>query len=341
MTDHSPEPLLSIRDLTVKFRTDGGDVHAVTDVSYDLLPGKTLCVVGESGSGKSVHVLSILGLLPKPAAQVTSGRILFDGRDLLRLPDRALYDLRGQDIAMVFQNPMSSLNPVLRIETQITEILRRHGGVSGETARRRAVELLDRVRIPRAAERIRDYPHEFSGGQRQRIMIAMAIACRPRLLIADEATTALDVTTQAEIIALVRELKAEQEMSMIWITHDLGVVAGLADTVQVMYGGRVIERGPVDAIFDDPRNAYTLGLLNSLPDMAAAGHGRLRQIDGNPPDLRDPPPGDPFAPRNPYATERCWREMPPLVQAAGAAPGHLVAAWYDLPALRSAEGASR
>jgi len=343
MTDaRTPKPLLQIRDLSVRFKTDRGHVHAVNGVSYDLMPEETLCIVGESGSGKSVHALSILRLLPEPPAEITSGSIRFDGQELLTASRQAMFDLRGNGIGMVFQNPMSSLNPVLTIGKQITEVLRRHMKMDGKAAHRRAVELLDRVRIPNAASRVHSYPHEFSGGQRQRIMIAIAIACNPRLLIADEATTALDVTTQAEIIQLVRELKWEQSMAVIWITHDLGVVAGIADTVQVMYAGGIVERGPVDAIFNDPRNAYTLGLLNSLPDVSDAHGARrsLRQIDGMPPDLHVLPAGDPFAPRNPYATQRCFSEPPSLRQAEGAEPGHLVAAWYDLRKLARREGAA-
>ncbi|MCJ2007248.1 ABC transporter ATP-binding protein [Methylobacterium sp. E-041] len=332
-------PLLEVRDLAVAFDTDGGAVHAVNGVSYALREGETLGIVGESGSGKSVHVLAMLGLIPRPPGRITGGQVLFRGRDLLTLPEKALRKVRGGEIGFVFQDPMSSLNPGMTVAAQIVEPLRIHLGLDARAARRRARELLDLVRIPNAAGRLDQYPHEFSGGQRQRVMIAIGIACRPKLLIADEATTALDVTVQAEIVALVQELKREIGMAIIWITHDLGVVAGISDTVQVMYAGRILERGPVDDIFADPRSAYTLGLLRSLPDLTRgrAGRGRLRQIEGAPPDMRAPPPGDPFAPRNAYATPRCRTEAPPLVQAAGAAPGHLVAAWYDLPAILARE----
>jgi peptide/nickel transport system ATP-binding protein/oligopeptide transport system ATP-binding protein len=230
---------------------------------------------------------------------------------------------------MIFQDPMTSLNPVLTIGRQITESLRLHLGMNSAQANNRAVELLDMVGIPDPRRRLKSYPHQFSGGQRQRIMIAMALACNPQLLIADEPTTALDVTIQAEILDLVRQLSRELGMAMIWITHDLGVVAGLADTIQVMYGGRIMERGPIDVVFKDPRSAYTLGLLHSIPRLDRSGE-RLKPIEGSPPDMRFLPAGDAFAPRNPYATERCWNEVPPLAPAPDSHPEHLVAAWYDL-----------
>ncbi|WP_375457250.1 ABC transporter ATP-binding protein [uncultured Methylobacterium sp.] len=341
----SAAPILDVKDLAVAFDTEGGAVHAVNGVSYALREGETLGIVGESGSGKSVHVLAMLGLIPRPPGRIVGGQVLFEGRDLLSLPERDLRKVRGGRIGFVFQDPMSSLNPGMTVAAQIVEPLRIHLGLDGRAARARAKDLLDLVRIPNAAARLDQYPHEFSGGQRQRVMIAIGISCRPKLLIADEATTALDVTVQAEIVALVQDLKREIGMAIIWITHDLGVVAGISDTVQVMYAGRILERGPVDDIFADPRSAYTLGLLRSLPDLTrgGAGRGRLRQIEGAPPDMRAPPTGDPFAPRNAYATPRCATEMPPLTQAPGAAPGHLVAAWYDLPEIlaREAESVSR
>jgi oligopeptide/dipeptide ABC transporter ATP-binding protein len=341
MTATMTKPLLDVRDLAVAFDTDGGAVHAVNGVSYTLHEGETLGIVGESGSGKSVHVLAMLGLIPRPPGRITGGQVLFEGRDLLALTERDLRKIRGGAIGFVFQDPMSSLNPGMTVAAQIIEPLRIHLGLDARAARARAKELLDLVRIPNAAARLDQYPHEFSGGQRQRVMIAIGLSCRPKLLIADEATTALDVTVQAEIVALVQELKRELGMAIIWITHDLGVVAGISDTVQVMYAGRILERGPVDDIFADPRNAYTLGLLRSLPDLSGGrtGRRRLHQIEGAPPDMRHLPPGDPFAPRNAFATPRCRSEMPPLAQAPGAAPGHLVAAWYDLPKLLSQEAA--
>lgn len=244
----------------------------------------------------------------------------------------ALRRIRGAGIGFVFQDPMTSLNPVLTIGRQITEILEEHKGMSHGEALKQAADLLDMMRITDPHGRLSQYPHELSGGMRQRVMIAIALACRPSILIADEPTTALDVTVQAEIVSLVKELKRELGMSVIWITHDLGVVAGIADTLQVMYAGRVVERGPVDAVFARPRNAYTAGLLRAARFDSGTKGGRLSAIEGTPPDMRNPPKGDPFAPRNPYATERCWREAPPLRQVADSVPGHLVAAWYTLPA---------
>jgi len=333
--------LLEIRDLTVRFDTPAGTVHAVNGVSYDLADGETLGVVGESGSGKSVHVLAMLGLVPRPPGRIAGGRVMFAGRDLLTLDEAALRDIRGREIGIVFQDPMTSLNPVLTVGRQIAEPLMRHRGLAMSAALSRAAELLELVGIVEPRRRLAQYPHQFSGGMRQRVMIAIAIACEPRLLIADEPTTALDVTVQAQILGLVRELKARMNMAVIWITHDMGVVAGLADTVQVMYGGRIVERGPVRAIFKDPRNAYTWGLLKALPDHGRRSQRRLHQIEGQPPDLTAPPQGDPFAPRNPFATPRCFAEMPPLVPVRDGAAGHLVAAWYDLPRLLAHEGAVR
>ena len=336
-------PLLQVRDLTVRFDTMDGVVHAVSGVTYDLAAGETLAVVGESGSGKSVHVLAMMGLIPKPPGRIAAGQALFEGRDLLTMPDKEMRGLRGGKIGMIFQDPMSSLNPVLTVGFQIVESLRRHLGLSRTAAWKRAAELLDLVGIAEPHRRVKQYPHQFSGGMRQRAMIAIGIACEPKLLIADEPTTALDVTVQAQILDLVRKLRKQLGMAVIWITHDMGVVAGLADNVQVMYGGRIQERGPARAVFHDTRSAYTWGLLQSLPDHDApaaagvAGAKRLVQIPGYPPDMLRPPQGDPFAPRNPYATERCLAEVPPLVQAEGAVPGHLVAAWYDLRQVRAAQ----
>ncbi|MDQ1077763.1 ABC transporter ATP-binding protein [Pseudoroseomonas cervicalis] len=330
-------PLLEIQDLTVRFDTSEGSVHAVNGVTYSLEEGETLGVVGESGSGKSVHVLSLLGLIPRPPGRIAAGRALFRGRDLLAMSEAELRQVRGAEIGIIFQDPMTALNPVLRVSTQIVEALVCHRRMSRSAARRRAVELLDLVGIPEPQKRVTQYPHEFSGGMRQRVMIAIGIACEPKLLIADEPTTALDVTVQAQVLDLMRDLKKKLGMAMIWITHDMGVVAGIADTVQVMYGGRILERGPTRAVFRDTRSAYTWGLLRSLPDHdrppvpdQPGGRPRLQQIGGQPPDLYHPPPGDPFAPRNPWATERCRQEVPPLAQAPGGVPGHLVAAWYDL-----------
>jgi peptide/nickel transport system ATP-binding protein len=326
-------PILEVRNLSIEFDTPMGVVHAVNDVSYSLEKGETLGIVGESGSGKSVHVLAMVGLIAKPPGRIVSGEVIFNGRDLLKLSARELRDIRGGQIGFVFQDPMTSLNPVLTVERQLVEVLGKHQGLKGAAARDRAVQLLEMVRIPKAAERVKQYPYQFSGGMRQRVMIAIGIACNPDLLIADEATTALDVTVQAQILDMIKELKKEFGTTVIWITHDMGVVAGLADTIQVMYAGRILERGPVDDVFAAPRNAYTWGLLQSLPTEERRLAGRLHQIPGSPPDLFDPPSGDPFAPRNVFATPRCFKELPPLVPVSGGSPAHLAATWYDLPAL--------
>jgi peptide/nickel transport system ATP-binding protein/oligopeptide transport system ATP-binding protein len=278
----------------------------------------------------------MMGLIPRPPGRIESGQVLFEGRDLLKLSDEQMRLVRGKEIAMIFQDPMTSLNPVLTIGTQITEALRLHLGMNNSQARKRAAELLDLVGIPDAGKRLNDYPHQFSGGMRQRVMIAMGLSCNPKLLIADEPTTALDVTIQAQIIELVKQLKDEFNMAIIWVTHDLGVVAGIADTVQVMYAGRVVERGPTREVFQDTRNAYTLGLLRSLPRLDRKGE-RLVQIEGSPPDMRIPPKGDPFAPRNPYATPRCFEEIPPLVPVVAGHPEHMSANWYDLRTVVAAD----
>jgi len=323
--------LMQVKDLVTRFYTQEGTVYAVNGISYDLMEGETLGVVGESGSGKSVHSLSIMGLIPSPPGKVESGEVIFQGRDLLKLSKEEMRLVRGSEIAMIFQDPMTSLNPVLTIGTQITESLKLHMGMNQTQANNRAAELLDMVGIPDARNRLDNYPHQFSGGMRQRVMIAMGLSCNPKLLIADEPTTALDVTIQAQIIELIKQLKDELGMAIVWITHDLGVVAGIADTIQVMYAGRIVERGPIDAVFRDPRNAYTLGLLNSLPRLdVKTGERRLVQIEGSPPDMRIEPKGDPFWPRNPYRTERCREEMPELQPVRDGHPEHMVAAWYDL-----------
>jgi oligopeptide/dipeptide ABC transporter ATP-binding protein len=323
--------LLEVKDLVVRFYTQEGVVYAVNGVDYTLDEGETLGVVGESGSGKSVHLLAMMGLIPQPPGKIESGQVLFEGRDLLTLSSRQMRAIRGDQVAMIFQDPMTSLNPVLTIGSQIVEAIRLHKGLSQADARKRAIKLLDLVGIADAANRLDDYPHQFSGGMRQRVMIAMGLSCDPKLLIADEPTTALDVTIQAQIIDLVKDLKAELGMAMIWVTHDLGVVAGIADTINVMYGGMVVERGPIEKVFGDPANAYTLGLLNSLPrvDQRAADQ-RLEQIEGAPPDMRIQPTSDPFAPRNPYATEKCFKELPPLHAVNAENPDHLTRSFYDL-----------
>lgn len=327
--------LLEVKDLIVRFYTPDGTVYAVNGLSYSLKEGETLGIVGESGSGKSVHVLAMLGLIPQPPGKIEGGQVLFEGQDLLKLRDRELRRIRGGKIAMVFQDPMTSLNPVLTIGRQIVEVLKTHLGMTETQAKTRAAELLDLVGIPNARDRLHAYPHQFSGGMRQRATIAMALAGNPKILIADEPTTALDVTIQAQIVDLIEQLQQQFNMAVIWITHDLGVVARIADTVQIMYAGRILERGPVRSTFKDPRNAYTLGLLESLPRLNSKRGERLQQIDGSPPDLHLPPKGDPFAPRNPYATPRCFEEMPPLRPVPGGDPEHFVAAWYDLKEFRS------
>lgn len=323
--------LMDIQDLVVRFYTQEGTVYAVNGVSYQLHEGETLGVVGESGSGKSVHSLAIMGLIPNPPGKVEQGKVMFEGRDLLKLSQEQLRQIRGREIAMIFQDPMTSLNPVLTIGSQITEALKLHLGMTEKQSRNRTTELLQLVGITDAKRRLDDYPHQFSGGMRQRVMIAMALSCNPKLLIADEPTTALDVTIQAQILELVRDLKTEFNMAIIWITHDLGVVAGIADTINVMYGGRIVERGPIEAVFKDTRSAYTYGLLRSLPRLDKRGGGqRLMQIEGSPPDMRIEPKGDSFASRNPWATERCFEETPPLKPVDDGHPDHYVAAWYDL-----------
>jgi oligopeptide transport system ATP-binding protein len=325
--------LMEVKDLTTYFHTQEGTVYAVNGISYTVDEGETLGIVGESGSGKSVQSLSILGLIPSPPGKVEAGSVIFRGRDLLKLSREEMRAVRGAEIAMIFQDPMTSLNPVLTIGRQITEALQLHLAMDKQAARRRAIELLQMVGIPGAERRIDDYPHQFSGGMRQRAMIAMALSCNPQLLIADEPTTALDVTIQAQIIDLVRRLRDEIGMAMIWITHDLGVIAGLADTIQVMYAGFIVERGPVEKIFSDTRHPYTLGLRNSLPRVDQRGE-RLIPIEGAPPDMRKKSKGCPFAPRciykAAYKLTKCEEENPPLMPAEGADPNHLVACWVDV-----------
>ena len=304
-------PLLAIEDLSVSFRTDRGIVRAVQGVSLQVRAGETLAIVGESGSGKSVTALSILRLLGDAAA-VDSGRILFDGEDLLELSEDAIRGIRGDRIAMIFQEPMSSLNPVLTIGKQVAEPIRLHRGLSWKEAYARAAELLQRVRIPDAEGRLTDYPHHFSGGMRQRVMIAMALACRPRLIIADEPTTALDVTVQAQILALLKELTREADSALILITHDLGVVARYADRVAVMYAGRIVETASARTLYAQPGHPYTEGLMASIPGIEGEIGARLPTIEGQPPDLARLPPGCSFAPRCRFALDACIASSPPL-----------------------------
>jgi oligopeptide transport system ATP-binding protein len=316
--------LLQVRNLTTEFRTDRGVLRAVDSVSLDVAEGEALGVVGESGSGKSVTALSIMRLVGQPAGRVVAGQVIFEGEDLLTLPESRMRSIRGGRIAMIFQDPMSSLNPVLTVERQITESLEQHLLMGRSEARKRAVELLEMVGISDPAHRLDDYPHQFSGGMRQRVMIAIALSCSPRLLIADEPTTALDVTIQAQIIDLVQRLRQELGTSILWISHDLGVIAGLCDRAMVMYAGRVVEEGPVDRIFEDPRHPYTLGLLRSIPRLDLPATKELIAIEGSPPDQINRPDGCPFQPRCPYAIERCLTDMPPLDPVDA---GHRAACW--------------
>jgi oligopeptide/dipeptide ABC transporter ATP-binding protein len=318
-------PLLEVRDLQTHFFTREGVVQAVDGVSFSLEEGRTLGIVGESGCGKSVTALSIMGLIPRPPARIVGGEVVFRGRELTALSDRELEDVRGREIAMIFQDPMTSLNPTLTIGTQLTEGMRRHLGLSKAEARKRAVELLEEVRIPSAAGRLRDYPHRFSGGMRQRVMIAIALACNPKLLIADEPTTALDVTVQAQVLDLLEDLREAHEMAMILITHDMGVVAEAADEVIVMYAGQVVESAPTNELFDSPEHPYTEALRGALPNLEAGDirHDRLTAIPGRPPDLIDPAPVCRFGPRCIYANanDACTHEMPQLREIR---PGHWV-----------------
>jgi oligopeptide transport system ATP-binding protein len=319
--------LLEVNDLRTYFFTREGSVQAVDGVSFEVERGKTLGLVGESGCGKSVTALSIMGLIPKPPGKIVEGSILFEGKELTKMSGRQLENVRGRQIAMIFQDPMSSLNPTLKIGTQITEGLRRHLDLSKDEARKRAVELLEEVRIPRAAERLTDYPHRFSGGMRQRVMIAIALACNPQLLIADEPTTALDVTIQAQILDLLDELRREHDMAMIIITHDMGVVAETADDIAVMYAGQIVEQASAFELFDNPEHPYTEALLGALPQLEGEvdeiRQGRLVSIPGRPPDLVNPPEACRFAPRCPYrdAGDTCATVPPPLREVRS---GHLV-----------------
>jgi oligopeptide/dipeptide ABC transporter ATP-binding protein len=329
--------LLDVRELVTRFHTEEGTIHAVNGISYTLHEGETLGLVGESGCGKTVHALSITGLLPIPPARI-SGAAHFLGRDLLRLRERELRLMRGPAIGMIFQDPMTSLNPTLTIGVQITEALELHMGMPAYLARLRAAELLQMVGIPEPERRLNDHPHKLSGGMRQRAMIAIALSCNPQLLIADEPTTALDVTIQAQILDLVRRLRSMLGMAMIWISHDLGVVAGLADTVQVMYAGYIVERGPAKAVYDDSRHPYTVGLLGSLPRLDRKRR-QLISIEGTPPDLRTLPQGCPFAPRCTYRAPECFHENPPLAQVPGSDYDHIAACWFDIRPTQAARPA--
>jgi oligopeptide transport system ATP-binding protein len=303
-------PLLKVRDLSVVFRTRDGVAHAVNNVDLDLASGQTLAILGESGSGKSVTAQAIMGILSTPPAEVTSGSVLFRGQDLLKMPEKLRRTYRAQRISMVFQDALSALNPVYSVGFQIGELFTVHRGMSRRDAKKKSIELMERVRIPGAAARVNDYPHQFSGGMRQRIMIAMAIALEPDIIIADEPTTALDVTVQAQIMELLAELRRETGSGLILITHDLGVVAEVADRISVMYAGRVIEHGTAAEVFAAPGHPYTAGLLDSMPKLTGGGE-RLYAIPGLPPSLTAVPPGCPFAPRCPRAEDICRHDPPP------------------------------
>ncbi|MFO6462943.1 ABC transporter ATP-binding protein [Jannaschia sp. KMU-145] len=319
--------VLAVRDLQTVFHTRGGEVHAVNSVSFDVKPGELLGVVGESGSGKSVTMMSLIGLLPSPPAEVRAGEVLLDGEDLLQASNARLRQVRGGEVGFIFQDPMTSLNPVFNVGFQIMEPLRRHMGMNKKQAAERAVELLELVGIPGARGRLGDYPHQFSGGMRQRVMIAIALACDPKVLIADEPTTALDVTIQAQILEIVEDLREKLGMAIVWITHDLGVIAGIADRVLVMYGGQVVEQAPVHPLFNDPRHPYTRALLKTIPSVSGARADKLQVIEGQPPILGAAPTSCPFLDRCPLAHARCHVENPRREDVGG---GHDVACFHPL-----------
>ena len=329
--DVTRRTLLDVQGLHTVFEKDGNEVHAVNQVSFDVKEGEILAIVGESGSGKSITAMSLLRLIPSPPGRIVGGRVLFNDQDLLDLDDEQIRRLRGRDIAMIFQEPMTSLNPSLRIGRQLAEPLRVHGSVPKEKVRERCLELLRQVRLGDPEKRLDAYPHELSGGMRQRVMIAIGLACLPKLLIADEPTTALDVTVQAQILELLRDLVRANNSSMMLITHDLGVVARYADRINVMYAGRIVERGTAEEIFHHPKHPYTLGLMESMPRLDQAPGSRLPPIPGQPPDLSDPPPGCPFHPRCRFAEARCRSERPPLEQITD---NHWKACWVDTDAKR-------
>ena len=323
-----PDPLLSIKDLVVEFKTEDGIVHAVDGVSYELFPGETLGIVGESGSGKSVSTLALLGLIPLPPGRIASGTAMFKGHDLLRLKKKELREVRGNEVAMVFQDPMTSLNPVLTVGKQLGEAIKtHHPDEKRDAIKERVIELLKLVGVPNAETRYSQYPHEFSGGMRQRAMIAMAISNSPSLLIADEPTTALDVTIQAQVLEVMKRVQEETDAATILITHDLGIVAELCDRVVVMYAGHIVESGDVTTIFRSPRHPYTIGLMNSLPKLTADEEW-LEPITGAPPSLIDLPPGCPFHPRCFLARDKCRQENPPLAVVDGGV-GHLSACHFS------------
>jgi len=319
-------PILDVRHLHTCFHTPKGVLKAVDDLSFSVLPGECLGIIGESGSGKSVTCLSIMGLI-EPPGYVTAGEILFEGRDLLRLSDRELEDIRGKEISMIFQDPLTSLNPVFTVEQQMTDVIKRHLGLSHRQAVRRAMDMLAQVGVPAPAERLRQYPFQLSGGLRQRVMIAMALSCEPKLVIADEPTTALDVSIQAQILDLLQDLKSQLHFALIFVSHDLGVIANLSDKVIIMYAGKCMEAAPTEPIFSHPIHPYTAGLLNSAPSINSSRQTPLRPIEGVLPDLTCLPPGCPFAPRCAYRSAECEQAMPPLESHGN---GRLAACYHPL-----------
>ena len=319
--------LLQVNDLKTRFQTPEGTVHAVNGISFHLDEGETVAVVGESGCGKSVSMMSLLRLIPTPPGEIYSGTAIYRGADLLQKTEEEMEEVRGREISMIFQDPMTSLNPVLTVGRQLTESLRVHLGMTQALAETRAAELLEQVGIPDPERRLGDFPHQFSGGMRQRVMIAMALSCTPRLLIADEPTTALDVTIQAQIVELVQRLRENLAMAIIWITHDLGVVAGMADRVLVMYAGYIVEEADVEDLYDNPSHPYTLALLAALPRVDRRRDQRLKSIPGSPPNLLVAPRGCPFAPRCEFVIDKCREENPQLMSVGR---NHSSACWVDV-----------
>lgn len=321
------EKILQVKDLNISFHTFNGEVQAIRGVNFDLHKGETLAIVGESGSGKSVTTKTIMRLLPPGNSEIKQGEILFDGKDIAKLSEHEMQKIRGKDISMIFQDPMTSLNPTMKIGKQIMEPMLKHHKISKSEAKKRTLKLLELVGIPRPEERFEQYPHQFSGGMRQRVVIAIALACTPKVLIADEPTTALDVTIQAQILELMKDIQKKVDTSIIFITHDLGVVANVADRVAVMYAGKIVEIGTVDDIFYNPQHPYTWGLISSMPDLETARQ-ELYAIPGTPPNLLHPPKGDAFAPRNEYAMQIDLEEQPPMFKVSDT---HYAATWLLHP----------
>lgn len=323
------QALVEVKDLKISFKTFAGRVQAVRGLNFSLEKGQTLAIVGESGSGKSVACNALMRLIPQPPGSYDSGQILFEGKDLLTFSENQMSDIRGNEIAMIFQDPMTALNPTMKVGKQIVEVILRHKpGVTKAQAKERAIALLDEVGIPNPALRYQQYPHEFSGGMRQRVVIAIALAAEPKLLIADEPTTALDVTIQAQILELMKEIQAKNDSAIIFITHDLGVVANVADKVAVMYAGQIVEYGDVNEIFYNPKHPYTWGLLGSMPDLENSTDQELYTIPGAPPNLINPPKGDAFAPRNPYAMKIDYEQEPPMFKVSD---NHYAKTWLLAP----------